>query len=107
MCSLPATQAAYQQAMADDWAEPYAGFYHATQQVTSAERTSAAAGPVLGNLNGIDIALTQAMEDVLLRGAEPASRFRMATEEAQAVLDRHNAAALADPPVTPDQLRAG
>ena len=47
------------------------------------------------------------MEDVLLRGAEPASRFRAATEEAQAVLDRHNAAALAYPPVTPDVLRAG
>jgi sn-glycerol 3-phosphate transport system substrate-binding protein len=62
---------------------------------------------VVGNLNGINIAITQAMEDVLFRGAEPAARFRVATEEAQQVLDRHNAAALAYPPVTPDELRAG
>jgi sn-glycerol 3-phosphate transport system substrate-binding protein len=107
MCSLPATQAAYRRAMADDWAEPFPGFYSATQQVTSPERTPAAAGPLLGNLNNIDIALAQAMEDVLLKGAEPASRFRMAAEEAQAALDRHNAAALAYPPVTPAELRAG
>lgn len=107
LSSLPVTQAAYQQAMADDWAEPFPGFRSATEQVTSAKRTPAAAGPVLGNLNGINIAITQAMEDVLLRGAEPADRFRAATEEAQAVLDRHNSAALAYPPVTPDELRAG
>ena len=44
---------------------------------------------------------------MLLRGAEPAGRFRVATEQAQAVLDRYNAAALAYPPVTPDELRAG
>jgi sn-glycerol 3-phosphate transport system substrate-binding protein len=107
LSSLPVTQAAYQQAMADDWAEPYDGFRGATDQVASAKLTPAAAGPVLGNLNNINIAITQAMEDVLLRGAEPASRFRQATEEAQAALDRHNAAALAYPSVTPAELRAG
>jgi sn-glycerol 3-phosphate transport system substrate-binding protein len=107
MSSLPVTQAAYQQAMADDWAEPFPGFRIATQQVTSAKRTPAAAGPVLGNLTGINTAITEATEDVLLRGAEPVSRFRAATEEAQMALDRHNAAALAYPPVTPDELRAG
>ncbi len=45
-----------------------------------------------------------AMDDVLLRGADPASRFRAASEEAQVLLDRHNAAALVYPPVTPDAL---
>jgi sn-glycerol 3-phosphate transport system substrate-binding protein len=107
MSSLPMTQAAYQHATADDWIDPFPGFRAATAQVVSAERTPAAAGPVVGNLNGINIAITQAMEDVLLRGAEPAARFRAATEKAQQVLDRHNAAALAYPPVTPDELRAG
>lgn len=107
LTSLPVTQAAYQQAMADDWPEPYPGFRSATEQIATAKRTPAAAGPVLGNLNGINNAITQAMEDVLLKGADPADRFRTATEEAQTVLDRYNAAALAYPPVTPDELRAG
>jgi sn-glycerol 3-phosphate transport system substrate-binding protein len=105
--SLPVTLATYQQAMADDWVEPYPGFRIATEQVVTAKRSPMAAGPVVGNLNGINTVINLAMEDVLLGGAEPASRFRAATEEAQALLDRHNAAAFADPPVTPDALRAG
>lgn len=107
LTSLPLTQAAYQQAMSEDWTEPYPGFRSATEQVTSAKRTPQAAGPVVGNLNGVNITITQAMEDVLLRGADPVSRFRRATEDGQDVLDRHNAAALAYPPVTPAELRAG
>lgn len=105
--SLPVTLPAYQRAMADDWVEPYPGFRIATEQVASARRTPAAAGPVVGNLNGINTVIALAMKDVLLRGAEPARRFRAATEEAQTLLDLHNAAALAYPPVTPDVLRAG
>lgn len=107
LTSLPITQTAHQRTTAADWAEPFAGFSSALAQVTSAERTPAATGPVVGNLNGINIAITDAMEDVLLRGAEPTARFRAANEEAQRVLDRYNAAALAYPPVTPDVLRAG
>lgn len=105
--SLPVTLPAYDQAMAGDWVEPHPGFRIATEQVVSADLTSAAAGPVVGNLHGINTLMTLAMEDVLVRGAEPKSRFRAVTEEAQALLDRHNAAALAYPPVTPDALRAG
>jgi sn-glycerol 3-phosphate transport system substrate-binding protein len=105
--SLPVTQTTYHQAMADDSVEPYPGFRIATEQVAAAQQTPAAAGPVVGNLNGINTVINLAMEDVLLRGAEPAVRFRAATEEAQALLDRHNAAAFAYPPVTPDALRAG
>lgn len=107
MTSLPLTQAAYQRATAADWTAPFPGFDVATAQIISAERDPAAAGPVVGNLNGINIAITEAMEDVLLKGAEPVARFRAATEKAQQTLDRYNAAALAYPPVTPDELRAG
>lgn len=107
LTSLPITQTAYQRAMADNWTEPFPGYRTATEQVTTASQTPAAAGPVLGNLNNINNAITQAMEDVLLNGAEPTSRFRAATEQAQAALDRHNTAALNYPPVTPNELRAG
>lgn len=102
--SLPLTSTAYEQATADHWAEPFPGFRVATAQVASPNRTPASAGPLLGNLNGINGVLIAAMEDVLLRGADPATRFRVATEEAQELLDRHNAAVFAYPPVTPDAL---
>lgn len=105
--SLPVTLPAYEKAMADDSVEPHPGFRIATEQVASAALTPAAAGPVVGNLNGINTVLTLAIEDVLLRGVEPASRLRTASEEGQELLDRHNAAALAYPPVTPDMLKAG
>jgi sn-glycerol 3-phosphate transport system substrate-binding protein len=107
LTSLPITQAAWRQATAADWDEPFAGFRSAAEQVASAEPTPAAAGPVLGNFNGIYTAIHEAIEDVVLRGAEPAERLRAATEQAQAALDRHTAAALAYPPVTPGELRAG
>jgi sn-glycerol 3-phosphate transport system substrate-binding protein len=103
-CSLPLTWAAYEQVMAEDEAEPFPGFRVATKQIASPNPTPAGAGPLLGNLNGINGVMIAAMEDVLLRGADPATRFRAATEQAQTLLDRHNAAALAYPPVTPDAL---
>lgn len=102
--SLPLTLSAYEQTTADHQVEPFPGFRAATEQVASSNQTPAGAGPLLGNLNGINGILTVAMEDVLLSGAEPTSRFRTATQEAQVLLDRHNAAALAYPPVTPDAL---
>ena len=102
--SLPLTLPAYEQAMAEHWAEPFPGFRVATEQLASPNRTPAGAGPLLGNLNGINGVMIAAMHDVLVSGAEPASRFRLAAEEAQALLDRHNAAALAYPPVTPGGL---
>ncbi len=106
LTSLPITQAAYKQVMADSWTEPFPGFRAATEQVVTAALTPAAAGASLGNLSNINSALTGAMEDVLLKGADPVSRFRTATEEAQEALDRHNTAALNYPPVTPSELRA-
>jgi sn-glycerol 3-phosphate transport system substrate-binding protein len=105
--SLPLTLAAYEQVMADDWPEPHPGFRIATHQVTSADLSAPAAGPLVGNLNGINTLITYAMEDVLLRGADPQARFRAVNEEGQALLDRHNAAPLAYPPVNPDVLRGG
>lgn len=107
MTSLPITQAAYERTSADDWTDPFPGFRSALAQVTSAEQTPAAAGPMVGSLNSINVVLTEAVADILLRDAEPVARLRAATEEAQQVLDRYNAAALAYPPVTPDDLSAG
>jgi sn-glycerol 3-phosphate transport system substrate-binding protein len=105
--SLPVTLPACERVFADGWADQVPGFRDATEQVTSSNGTPAATGALVGDISGINEALTSAMHDVLVSGAEPASRFRIATEKAQARLDRYNAACLADPPVTPDALEAG
>jgi sn-glycerol 3-phosphate transport system substrate-binding protein len=105
--SLPVTLPAYEQVIADGWADRQPGFRAAAEQVASANRTPAGTGALLGDINRIHDVLTAAMHDVLTSGAQPAGRFRAATEEAQALLDRYNAACLAYPPVTPDALQAG
>lgn len=45
---------------------------------------------VLGDFDGIQQQFTQAMDDVLLRGADPVVRFRQATADAQRKLDTYN-----------------
>jgi sn-glycerol 3-phosphate transport system substrate-binding protein len=105
--SLPVMQPAYEQVVADGWADREPGFRVAAEQVLSSDRTPAATGALLGDLNGINDELTSAMHDVLVSGAEPAARFRVATEQAQERLDRYNEACLAYPPVTPEALQAG
>ncbi|MGE5830514.1 MAG: extracellular solute-binding protein, partial [Micromonosporaceae bacterium] len=107
LTSLPITQTAYHHAMTPTWTPPLPGNHTATHQLTTAHQSPAAAGPALGNLSNINDAITQAMHDVLLDHAEPAHRFHTATQQAQAALDRHNAAALNYPPQTPTELRAG
>ena len=105
--SLPMTRAGYQLATSGKWPVPFHGFRAATEQVASAKATPEASGPLIGNLAGIYTAIHEAIEDVVLKGADPAERFRAANEQAQAALDRHNEAVLAYPPVTPTELRAG
>lgn len=105
--SLPVTWQAYRRLSQDDWVEPYRGFRIAAQQVMSAQSSPSSAGPVIGNLHGINTALTEAMQDVLLLDADLQGRLSAATVEAQRLLDRHNDAALANPPTTPPVLRGG
>jgi len=105
--SVPLTVASDELATAEGWFEQHPGFRTAADEIASSDRSPAAVGPMMGDLNGINDALTAAMEDVLNRGADPETRFRAATEQAQAMLDRYNAACLADPPRTPDALEVG
>ncbi|MEV7097654.1 extracellular solute-binding protein [Amycolatopsis sp. NPDC051045] len=105
--SLPVMQPAWEQVLADGWADREPGFRVAAEQVMASDRTPAATGALLGDINGINEELTSAMHDILLSGADPAARLRTATERAQARLDRYNEACLAYPPVTPEALQAG
>jgi sn-glycerol 3-phosphate transport system substrate-binding protein len=105
--SLPVTVHAQRQLAAEGWFDqhPYHGV--AAEQVAASNGTPAAAGAVIGDLNGIQDAITAAMHDVLTDGVDPATRFHTATQEAQARLDRYNASCLGNPPVTPEALEAG
>jgi sn-glycerol 3-phosphate transport system substrate-binding protein len=87
LTSLPITKTAHDKATAEDWVDPYPRYRAAIDQITTAERSPASAGPMVGNVNGINIAITEAIEDVVFNGADAAGRFRAATEQAQDVLD--------------------
>ncbi|MCY0938954.1 extracellular solute-binding protein [Streptomyces sp. H34-S4] len=60
-------------------------------------------GAVLGGFHAIQIAMMEAMRDVL-DGAEPRERFARAGERAQKLLDDYNAYAQGTGPLTPDCL---
>ncbi|WP_199745811.1 extracellular solute-binding protein [Amycolatopsis sp. WAC 04182] len=76
-----------------------------TEQLRAGDGSAAARGPVIGPSAGVNAAMTQALEDVLVRDAVPAERFRQATGEAQRLLDDYNADC--DVPRTPNSLSIG
>ncbi|HEY1180558.1 MAG TPA: extracellular solute-binding protein [Phytomonospora sp.] len=63
----------------------------ATEQLALANGTPAATGVLLGSFVSIRAVLTQAIEDVLVSGADPATRFAKAQEDAQKLLTDYNA----------------
>jgi sn-glycerol 3-phosphate transport system substrate-binding protein len=105
--SLPVTVQAQRQLAAEGWFDQHPYYRVAAEQVAASDGTPAAAGAVIGDLSGIQDAVTAAMHDVLTVQADPAARFLAATQEAQARLDRYNASCLGDPPSTPEALEAG
>lgn len=105
--SLPLTVPEQRLHAAQGWFERHPYLRTALDQVTSTDGSSAGAGALIGDLYGIQDAMTSAMHDVLTRRQDIVPRFRAATDEAQAALDRYTAACFADPPVTPRVLVAG
>lgn len=105
--SLPLTVPEHELHASQGWFERHPHIRTAVEQVTSSDGSPAARGALLGDWNGIQDAVTFAMHDVLTKRQDIVPRFRAATQEAQAALDRYTAACLADPPVTPDALVAG
>lgn len=105
--SLPVTAGAQRQLAAEGWFDRHPYFGVAVEQVAGSNGTPAAAGAMMGDLSGIQDAMTAAMHDVLTVRADPASRFLAATQEAQARLDRYNASCRGNPPSTPEALEAG
>jgi sn-glycerol 3-phosphate transport system substrate-binding protein len=101
---LPITQAAYDLLEGEGWFARHPRHRVATEQVTAADGSPAALGAMLGDFAGIQGAMTAAMEDVLVRGADPATRFDQAAVVAQRLLEAYNAQCVAAVPRTPDRL---
>jgi sn-glycerol 3-phosphate transport system substrate-binding protein len=102
--SVPVTISADKLAAEEGWFDEHPAFRTAADQVASSDRSPAAIGAMVGDLTGIAQVMMAAMHDVLTAGADPEARFRAATEQAQELLDRYNAACGAQPPRTPDAL---
>lgn len=78
----------------------------ATEQLAGNDGSVAALGAQVGDFADIQGHLTDAMEDVLLRGADPAERFGRASADAQRLLDAYNDHCAGGPAArTPVKLR--
>jgi sn-glycerol 3-phosphate transport system substrate-binding protein len=94
---VPITQASFDRLAADGWFDENPQHRVASDQLAAADGSPAALGAQLGDFAGIQAVMTQAMEDVLVRGAEPIARFTAATAEAQRLLDDYNAHCVGGP----------
>lgn len=101
---VPATGAAYDLLERDGWFAERPHLRVAVEQIRDWDGTSAGLGPVLGDVAAIHGALTRAMTDVLVHGADPGARFARATTEAQRALDAYNADCAGPVPRTPRRL---
>ncbi|HST48812.1 extracellular solute-binding protein [Jatrophihabitans sp.] len=68
----------------------------ALDQLDASDDSFAAAGALLGDFAGLHDVLTQAMDDVLICGADPDQRFAEASLKAQQQLDEYNADCLGE-----------
>jgi sn-glycerol 3-phosphate transport system substrate-binding protein len=86
---VPATEASI--ALLDDegWFDRYPHYRAAIDQLRLADDTPATRGAVFGNFLPIQNLTAQAMQDVLVDGGDPATRFALATAEAQKLLDEY------------------
>jgi len=87
---IPITNAAVALLEEEGWFEENPWARVATDQLDMADGSPAASGALLGSFVETRDIITQAMEDILVSGAEPADRFAEAAEEAQTALTDYN-----------------
>jgi sn-glycerol 3-phosphate transport system substrate-binding protein len=88
---LPMTNAAIAKLRADGGFQQNPSLPVALDQVFQANSSNSANGAVFGDFDGIQNTLTDAMNDVLLNGADPVARFHQADTQANQLLDQYNA----------------
>jgi sn-glycerol 3-phosphate transport system substrate-binding protein len=88
---LPMTNAAVAKMRADGDFQQNPSLPVALSQVFQANGSNSANGAEFGDFDGIQDTLTNAMNDVLLNGADPTTRFQQAETEANQLLHQYNA----------------
>jgi sn-glycerol 3-phosphate transport system substrate-binding protein len=96
--STPATYGAVAALAAEGWFDAEPLHRVATEQLEHRDGGPGSDAPILPGSHGVQTAIMAAMEDVLVRGAEPYGRFGRATAEAQKALDAYNATCLGSGP---------
>jgi sn-glycerol 3-phosphate transport system substrate-binding protein len=105
---LPVTRTSVEVLEREGWFADHPEELVPTLQVRSSDCSPAALGAVLGDFAGIQDAMTAAIEDVLLDGVEPGTRFAAAEAEAQRLLDAYTEHVVGgDRPRTPVALAVG
>ncbi|WP_326821768.1 extracellular solute-binding protein [Streptosporangium sp. NBC_01756] len=105
--STPATYGAVAVLEEEGWFAEQPRHRVATDQLEQTDGSPGSNGPVFPGSHGIQTAIMAAMEDVLLRGAEPLARFTRATAEAQKALDAYNDTCLGSGPRDESWLLVG
>jgi sn-glycerol 3-phosphate transport system substrate-binding protein len=105
--STPATYGAVAVLEGEGWFDQQPLHRVATEQLEQTDGSPGSNCPVFPGSHGIQTAIMAAMEDVLLRGAEPLARFTRATAEAQKALDAYNATCLGAGPRDESWLLVG
>ncbi|MEU4250940.1 extracellular solute-binding protein [Amycolatopsis sp. NPDC026612] len=105
--STPVTKGAAAVLETEGWFAAHPVHRVATGQLERTDRSPGSSVPVFPGSHGIQTAIMAAMEDVVVRGADPLARFTRATAEAQKALDHYNATCLGEGPRDPGWLVVG
>ena len=88
---MPVTDTAVERLRTEGWFEENPHRYTAIEQLGGSDDSPAALGALVGDFAGVQDMMVQGMHDVLIAGADPVARFATATEQAQRLVDAHNA----------------
>jgi sn-glycerol 3-phosphate transport system substrate-binding protein len=88
---MPVTRLSVDLLDSEGWFEANPHHRAALDQLDASDGSYAARGALLGDFAGLHDVVTQAMDDVLARGADPDRRFAEASSQAQRQLDEYNA----------------
>ncbi|MBC6467532.1 extracellular solute-binding protein [Actinomadura alba] len=86
---IPITKSAFTRLEREGWFAEHPYHRGPSDQLDLAAGVSSAPGALIGDFFEIQVVLTRAMHDVLVRGADQRERFAQATTEAQEMLDRY------------------
>ena len=93
---MPVTRSTVDLLDSEGWFKANPQHRAALDQLEASDGSYAARGALLGDFAGLHDVLTQAMDDVLTRGADPDRRFAEASLQAQRQLDEYNADCLGE-----------